>query len=50
MLYHLPGCEHFNCENCTIKFKDIQVAEDAGYTPCRFCKKLINQQNGHDQQ
>jgi len=50
MVYHLPGCEHYNCENCTIKFKDIQVAEDAGYTPCRFCKKLINQQDGHDQQ
>ncbi len=50
LVYHLPGCEHYECENCTIEFKDIQVAEDAGFTPCRFCKKLISQQAGQDQQ
>jgi len=48
MVYHLPGCEHYSCENCTIDFKDTRVAEDAGFTPCRFCKKLINKQNGQD--
>ncbi|HEB69190.1 MAG TPA: LPS export ABC transporter permease LptF [Desulfobulbus sp.] len=50
LVYHLPGCEHYDCENCTIKFKDIQVAEDAGFTPCRFCKKHISRQGGGQDQ
>ena len=44
MVYHLPGCEHYNCENCTIQFINVQIAEQAGFKPCRFCKKLISQQ------
>ncbi len=41
MVYHLPGCEHYECENCTIQFISVQVAQQAGFKPCRFCKKLI---------
>ena len=44
MVYHLPGCEHYDCENCTIQFINTQVAEQAGFKPCRFCKKLISEQ------
>lgn len=49
MVYHLPGCEHYECENCTIEFKDTNVAEQAGFTPCRFCKKLAKGQPEQDQ-
>ncbi len=44
MVFHLPGCEHYFCENCTIEFKDAKVAKQAGFVPCRFCKKLITKQ------
>ncbi len=44
MVYHLPGCEHYECENCTIQFINVQIAEQAGFKPCRFCKKLISTQ------
>ncbi len=44
MVYHLPGCEHYECENCTIQFINVKVAEQAGFKPCRFCKKLISTQ------
>jgi len=50
MVFHLPGCEHYNCEKCTIEFKNIDVAESAGFTPCRFCKKLISEQKGQEQE
>jgi lipopolysaccharide export system permease protein len=50
MVFHLPGCEHYHCENCTIEFKDVDVAEKAGFTPCRFCKKLILAQEEQKQQ
>ena len=44
MVYHLPGCEHYECENCTIQFINVKVAEQAGFKPCRFCKKRISTQ------
>ncbi len=42
---HVPGCEFYYCKNCTIEFKNIQVALDSGFEPCRFCKDLL-----HDEQ
>lgn len=36
-VYHYPGCEYYNCVNCTIRFKDAKVAEEAGFKPCGFC-------------
>jgi lipopolysaccharide export system permease protein len=50
MVFHLPGCEHYNCENCTIQFINVEVAEQAGFTACRFCKKLILEQPGPENQ
>jgi len=50
MVFHLPGCEHYNCENCTIQFINTEVAEQAGFTACRFCKKLIEEQPGPEKQ
>ena len=41
LVFHLPGCEYYDCENCTIKFKDVEVAQKAGFKPCRFCRNLI---------
>ncbi|MEA2115577.1 MAG: LPS export ABC transporter permease LptF [Thermodesulfobacteriota bacterium] len=40
-LFHLPGCEEYNCEDCTIEFNSVQVAQEAGFVPCRFCRTLI---------
>ncbi|MFH0781034.1 MAG: LPS export ABC transporter permease LptF [Pseudomonadota bacterium] len=40
-VFHLPSCEYYNCKNCTLIFKDIDVAMDAGFEPCQFCKELI---------
>ncbi len=40
-VFHLPGCEFYYCKNCTIEFKDIHVAMDSGFEPCRFCKNLM---------
>jgi len=40
--FHLPGCEHYNCPDCTIEFNSVQVAQEAGFVPCPFCKTLIN--------
>jgi len=39
--FHLPGCEQYNCAGCSIEFNSVQVAQEAGFVPCRFCKTLI---------
>lgn len=40
-VYHVPGCEFYYCKNCTIEFKNVEVAEQSGFEPCRFCKTLL---------
>ena len=40
-IFHLPDCEEYNCEDCTIEFNSVQVAQEAGFVPCRFCTTLI---------
>ncbi len=41
-IFHLPGCEFYDCELCTIKFKDTKVAREAGFRPCRHCKTRLD--------
>ncbi len=40
-IFHLPGCDFYDCLNCNIEFKDAQIALKAGFEPCRFCKKVL---------
>jgi methylphosphotriester-DNA--protein-cysteine methyltransferase len=42
-VFHVPSCEYYNCKNCTLSFKDIDVAIDAGFEPCQFCEDLIEE-------
>ncbi len=37
-VFHFPECEHYHCKNCTIEFKNEEIAIQAGFEPCRFCK------------
>lgn len=41
-VFHVPSCEYYNCRNCTITFKDVDVALESGFEPCRFCKDFID--------
>ncbi len=41
-VFHFPECDHYYCKNCTIEFKNVEVAIQAGFEPCRFCKNFIN--------
>ncbi len=41
-VFHLPGCDFYYCEACTIEFKNAQLAIDSGMKPCRFCKNLLD--------
>jgi len=42
-VFHVPACEYYDCRNCTLEFKNIEVALEAGFEPCQFCKDLIEE-------
>jgi lipopolysaccharide export system permease protein len=42
-VFHIPQCEYYDCRNCTLEFKNVRVALEAGFEPCRFCKDLISE-------
>ncbi len=37
-VFHQPGCEHYNCKNCTAIFTTREEAVGAGYRPCGGCR------------
>ena len=43
-VFHLSGCDFYYCEDCTIEFKNVQLALDSGMKPCPFCRKLLDNQ------
>ncbi len=40
-IFHLPECEFYDCKNCSIEFKNIEIAFNANFAPCKFCSTLI---------
>lgn len=36
--FHRPGCQHYNCKNCTAIFGSRSEAVAAGYSPCGICR------------
>jgi len=36
-VFHGSSCQHYNCKNCTKKFKSISEATSAGYRPHKQC-------------
>lgn len=36
-IFHMPGCEQYDCPMCTIQFKDVKIAKEAGFSPCPIC-------------
>lgn len=36
--FHRPGCQHYNCKNCTATFGSRSGAVAAGYSPCGICR------------
>lgn len=37
-VFHVAECEYYTSKNCSIEFKNIEIALEAGFEPCRFCK------------
>jgi endonuclease YncB( thermonuclease family) len=38
MVFHSPGCKHYNCKSCTVELSSREAAIRAGYKPCGYCR------------
>ncbi len=43
--FHFPECVQYNGPQCRIEFKDVKVAQEAGFHPCGFCATLLNKRD-----
>jgi lipopolysaccharide export system permease protein len=41
-IFHLPSCEQYHCENCTLQFNSTFVAYEAGFAPCPYCETQVD--------
>jgi len=39
--FHFPECDYYYGKNCSIEFKDVTVALQAGFQPCQFCRTMM---------
>ncbi|PIE60591.1 MAG: permease, partial [Desulfobulbus propionicus] len=44
-IYHFNTCEEYNCPQCTIFFINHKIAEESGFTPCKYCKAQREERN-----
>lgn len=42
-LFHFSECSDYTCRHCSLEFMNVEVAFDAGFEPCEFCKTLVEQ-------
>lgn len=42
---HLPECESYFCLDCTVEFKDMEIARQAGFTPCPVCEAILERED-----
>jgi lipopolysaccharide export system permease protein len=40
-IFHLPDCEDYHSEECSLKFNSVFVAYEAGFDPCPHCEKQV---------
>ncbi|MEN8200417.1 MAG: LptF/LptG family permease [Thermodesulfobacteriota bacterium] len=48
-VFHLPGCEYYYCEECTIEFKNVKLARESGFTSCPSCRYLLDEKDRVDE-
>ena len=40
-IFHFPECDYYYSRDCTVEFKDSDVALKAGFDPCMFCRTIL---------
>lgn len=41
-LYHFPHCKYYSSPNCSIEFRDAELAKKSGFKPCDVCSTGID--------
>ena len=40
-IFHFPECDYYYSQDCSVEFKDSEVALKAGFDPCMFCRTIL---------
>ena len=46
-IFHFSECRDYRCEHCTIEFRNLEVALDAGFAPCESCRERMPLHTGN---
>lgn len=49
-IFHFPECDYYYSGNCTVEFKDSDVALKAGFDPCMFCRTILAEKQLEERQ
>lgn len=41
-IFHFSECKDYACQHCSLEFKNVEVALEAGFMPCDFCRTLVD--------
>ncbi len=42
-VFHFSACKNYHCQHCSLEFKNIEVAIEAGFVPCEFCQTILEE-------
>ena len=40
-IFHFAECSDYTCRQCSLEFKNVEVALDSGFEPCEFCRTRV---------
>gem|GEM_PF-3330808 len=40
-IFHSPECDYYYSQDCSVEFKDSNVALKTGFEPCMFCRTIL---------
>ncbi len=42
-VFHFSACKNYHSQHCSLEFKNVEVALEAGFVPCEFCRPLMEE-------
>lgn len=49
-IFHFPECDYYYSQDCSVEFKDSEVALKAGFDPCMFCRTILVDKQAEERQ
>jgi len=47
-IFHFPECDYYDSPDCTVEFKDSDIALQSGFDPCMFCRTILAEKQAEE--